>query len=269
MHLTWLDSNTWLMEIGKQQILIDPWLVDTLTFGNLDWLFKGSRTQNHPIPENIDLILLSQGLEDHTHPPTLKQLNRNIPVVGSANATKVVQELGYTTVTTLAHGETFTLNQSVEIKATKGSSLGPNLVENGYLIKDLESSLNLYYEPHGFHDPSLKLAAPVDVIITPIMNLALPLIGSIIKGKDTALEVAKWLQPQVMLPTATPGDVVYEGLLVNWLRAGGSIEDFRSQLAQNQLSTQVIEPKPREQFELQLQPRILTQSAMKSPPQPA
>lgn len=258
MHLTWLDSNTWLIEIGGQRILIDPWLVDALTFGNLNWLFKGSRTQNHSIPENIDLILLSQGLEDHAHPPTLKQLNRNIPVVGSVNAAKVVQKLGYTTVTTLAHGETFTLNQNVEIKATKGSSIGPNVVENGYLIKDLESKLTIYYEPHGFHDPSLQSAAPVDVIITPIMDLALPLIGSIIKGTDTALEVAKWLKPQVMLPTANPGDVIYEGLLINWLRAVGSIEDFRSRLAQNHLSTQVIEPKPREKFELQLQSRVLT-----------
>jgi L-ascorbate metabolism protein UlaG (beta-lactamase superfamily) len=255
MYLTWLDSNSWLIEIGKQRILLDPWLVDSLTFGNLDWLFKGSRPQNHPIPENIDLILLSQGLDDHAHPPTLKQLDRNIPVVGSANAAKVVQELGYTQVTTLAHGETFTLNH-VEIKATKGSSIGPNVVENGYLIKELETNFTLYYEPHGYHDPLLKSAAPIDVVITPIMDLALPIIGPIIKGTNSALEVAKWLQPQVMLPTAAPGDVIYEGLLINLLRAVGSIEEFRSLLAQNNLSTQVIEPKPRERFELQLKPRV-------------
>jgi L-ascorbate metabolism protein UlaG (beta-lactamase superfamily) len=257
MHLTWLDTNTWLIEMGGQRILVDPWLVDSLVFNNLDWLFKGSRSQNHPIPENIDLILLSQGLDDHAHPPTLKQLDRNIPVVGSANAAKVVQGLGYTQVRGLAHGETFTLAQSVEIKATKGSSIGPNTVENGYLIKELESGFSLYYEPHGSHDPSLKSAAPVDVVITPIMDLALPLIGPIIKGTNSALEVAKWLQPQVMLPTAAPGDVVYEGLLINLLRAVGSIDEFRSLLAQNNLSTQVIEPKPGARFELQLKPRVL------------
>lgn len=254
MHLTWLDSNTWLIEIGGQRILIDPWLVDSLVFGNFDWLFKGSRPQNHPIPENLDLILLSQGLDDHAHPPTLKQLDRTIPVVGSVNAAKVVRELDYTKVTALAHSETFTLNQSVEIKATKGSSIGPNVVENGYLIQEIESGFSLYYEPHGFHDPLLKSIAPVDVVITPIMDLALPLIGPIIKGTDTALEVAKWLQPQVMLPTAAPGDIVYEGLLINLLRDVGSVEEFRSLLAQNNLSTQVIEPKPSERFELQLKP---------------
>ncbi|MGD1912253.1 MAG: MBL fold metallo-hydrolase, partial [Rivularia sp. (in: cyanobacteria)] len=27
MYLTYLDSNSWLLEIGGQNILIDPWLV--------------------------------------------------------------------------------------------------------------------------------------------------------------------------------------------------------------------------------------------------
>jgi len=257
MYLTWLDSNSWLVEIGEQRILIDPWLVGSLVFGNLNWLIKGSRSNEHPIPENIDLILLSQGLEDHAHPPTLEKLDRSIPVVGSPNAAKVVQQLGYTQVTALAHNETFTLNQSVEIRATPGSLVGPTLVENGYLLKELKSGLSLYYEPHGSHPPSLKQMAPVDVVITPIIDTTLPLIGSIIKGGKKALEVAEWLKPQVMLPTAADGDVTFEGLLNSFLSSVGSIDEFRSLLAQNHLSTQVIEPKSGERFELQLEPQVL------------
>lgn len=253
MHITWLDTNTWLLEIGGKRLLIDPWLVGSLTFGNLDWLFKGYRRIDRPIPENIDLIVLSQGLDDHAHPATLKQLARSIPVVGSVSAAKVVQGLGYTNVKALTHGETFLLSQSVEIKALPGSPIGPNVVENGYLFKELESQLTVYYEPHGFHAPSLKEVAPIDVVITPIIDLALPLIGPIIKGTKSAFEVAQLVQPQVILPTAAPGDVVYEGFLLNLLRAVGSVEEFRSQLRENHLSTQVIEPLPGERFELQLQ----------------
>lgn len=257
MYLTWFDSNSWLIELGGKRILIDPWLVDSLVFGKLDWLFKGSRHSDRAIPDNIDLILLSQGLEDHAHPPTLKQLNRTIPVVGSPNAAKVVRELGYTEVTALKHGETFTLNHQVEIKATPGSPVGPTLVENGYLLKELGTDLTIYYEPHGYHSPSLKDAAPVDVVITPLIDLALPLIGPIIRGTKSGLEVAQWLQPQVMLPSAEPGEVEYAGMLVSALRSLGSIEEFRSKLAQNNLSTQVIEPKPGDRFELELKPRAL------------
>jgi L-ascorbate metabolism protein UlaG (beta-lactamase superfamily) len=257
MQLTWLDSNSWLIEIAGQRILLDPWLTGSLIFGNLPWLFKGEKRNPRPIPENIDLILLSQGLEDHAHPPTLQQLDKTIPVAGSPSAAKVAQQLGYTRVTALAHGETFTLANKVRIKATPGSPIGPQVVENGYLFKDLDAGTTLYYEPHGFHSPSLKEAAPVDVVITPIIDLALPLVGPIIKGTKSALELAKMLQPQVMLPTAAGGDVVYEGLLVSFLRAVGTVDEFRSLLQQNNLSARVIEPKPGEAFELQLEKRAL------------
>ncbi|MBH8561412.1 MBL fold metallo-hydrolase [Nostoc sp. CENA67] len=257
MYLTWLDSNSWLIEIGSQRILLDPWLVGPLTFANSDWFFKGSRSQERPIPENIDLILLSQGLEDHAHTPTLKQLDRKITVVASPNAAKVAQGLGYASVTSLAHGQTFTLNNQVEITAFPGSQIGPTLVENGYLLKELATGLTLYYEPHGYHSPQLKQFAPVDVIITPIIDLGLPLIGPILKGTNSALEVAKWLQPQVMLHTAAGGDVIFEGLLTKFLKTGGSFAEFRSSLEKNNLATRVIEPKAGDRFELQLEKRAL------------
>ncbi|KOP28354.1 Zn-dependent hydrolase [Hapalosiphon sp. MRB220] len=253
MLLTYLDSNSWLVEIADKRILIDPWLVDKLSFGNQDWFFKGYRTQDRPIPENIDLILLSQGLEDHAHPATLKQLDKNIPVVASPNAAKVVQQLGYTQITVLAHGETFTLNTSVEIKAVPGSPIGPTLVENGYILKELPSNLTIYYEPHGYHSPSLKTADPIDVVITPLVDLTLPIFGSFIRGGKNALELAQWLQPQVMLPTAAGGDVTFVGFLTNFLQTKGSIEEFRALLAKNNLSSQVIEPKSGDRIELQLQ----------------
>ncbi|MGM3306924.1 MBL fold metallo-hydrolase [Anabaena sp. WFMT] len=247
MYLTWLDSNSWLIEIGEQRILIDPWLVDSLTFNNLDWLFKGYRIQERPIPENINLILLSQGLEDHAHPPTLKQLDKNIQVVASPNAAKVVAQLGYTQVTTLNHGEKFTLNNQVEIKAFPGSPIGPTLLENAYFLKELASGLKLYYEPHGYHSPQLKEIAPIDVVITPIIDLGLPILGPIIKGMNSTLEVAKWLQPQIMLPTAAGGDVIFEGLLNKFIQTHGSVEEFQALLDKNNLATRVIAPNPGEQ----------------------
>ncbi len=257
MHLTWLDSNSWLIEIADKRILLDPWLVGSLTFNNLDWLFKGDKLEERPIPENVDLILLSQGLEDHAHPPTLKQLDHQIPVVGSSNAAKVVQGLGYNAVTALAHGETFKLNHQVEIKAIPGSLIGPNLVENAYLIKELETGFTLYYEPHGNHSPEVKQLAPVDVVITPLIDLAIPFVGSIIKGTSSALQVVQWLQPQVILSTAAGGDVVFEGLLMKIVKVAGSIEEFRSLLKKNNLATRVIEPIPGERFNLELQQQVL------------
>ncbi|MBK4730449.1 MBL fold metallo-hydrolase [Oxynema sp. CENA135] len=256
MHLTWFDSNSWLIELAGKRILLDPWLVGPLVFGNLPWLFKGERHGgDRPIPENIDLILLSQGLEDHAHPPTLKLLDRALPVVASVNAARVARDLGFEQVRELPHSQTFNLDARLEIQAFPGAPIGPLLTENAYVLKDLETGTSLYYEPHGYPSPSLKEIAPVDVAITPIVDLTLPILGPIIQGKQTALDVARWLRPQVMLPTAAGGDVVFEGMLNAALRASGSAEDFRSMLAKNELSTQLIEVKPGARLEIPLADR--------------
>lgn len=252
MDLTYLDSNSWLIEIENQRILLDPWLVGKLIFGNLPWLFSGTKNNPPAIPENIDLILLSQGLEDHAHTPTLKELDHNIPVVASPNASKVVQELGYTNVTCLEHGESFTLANKVAIKAVPGSPIGPTLVENAYILRGLTTQKALYYEPHGYHSPFLQELAPIDVVVTPITSLKLPLVGAVIKGQQSTLEVCKWLKPQVILSTASGDDVSFEGLLVSLLREEGNIQTFKSLLEKNNLATKAIESKAGETYSLDL-----------------
>ncbi|NEP46614.1 MAG: MBL fold metallo-hydrolase [Okeania sp. SIO2H7] len=252
MYLTWLDSNTWLIELANKRVLVDPWLVGPLVFGNLNWLFKGKRRTPRPIPQNIDLIVLSQGLEDHAHPPTLKQLDKNIPVVASPNAAKVVRELGFVQITTLPHGETFILDKAIEIRALPGAPIGPFLQENAYIFKDLATGRSVYYEPHGYPSPRLEEFAPVDAVITPVVSLTLPVLGPLINGADGALKGAKLLQPQVILPTAAGGDVEFEGLLLSLLREKGSVEELKSELEKNNLSTEVMEPKAGDRFRLKL-----------------
>jgi L-ascorbate metabolism protein UlaG (beta-lactamase superfamily) len=251
MNLTYFDSNSWLIEIDRLRILLDPWLVGKLTFGNQAWLFEGSKNNPQPIPQNIDLILLSQGLEDHAHPPTLKELDKSIPVVASPNAAKVVKALGYTNITALKHHQTYQLGQ-VEIQAVPGSPVGPTLVENGYIIKGLESGKNIYYEPHGYHSDSLQEAAPIDVIITPIINLKLPLLGAVIKGQQTALQICQQLNPQVILATAAGGDIDFKGVITSVLQADGTVAEFNRLLEQNNLSTKAIDPQSGETIELSL-----------------
>ena len=251
MNLTYFDSNSWLIEIDGTRILLDPWLVGKLTFGKQNWLFEGSKKNPQPIPENIDLILLSQGLEDHAHPPTLQELDRQIPVVASPNASKVVKEFGYETINVLEHNQRHQIGQ-VEIKAVPGSPIGPTLVENGYIITGLASGKTIYYEPHGYHSKTLPESAPIDVIITPIINLKLPLLGAVIKGQESALQVCKQLNPQVILSTAAGGDIDFKGVITSILAADGTVEEFNQLLKQNNLSTKAIDPQSGETIELSL-----------------
>ena len=254
MFTTWLDNNSWLWEIADQKILVDPWLIGALTFGNADWLFKGEKTQTVPLPNDVDFILLTQGLPDHAHPETLQALDKSIPVVGSPNAAKVVREFGFTDVTALDHGESVTRGGAT-VKAVQGSPIGPTLLENGYIVTEIATGFKLFYEPHGYHPESLKQEAPIDVVLTPMLTLSLPLVGPVIRGLKSAQELADWLQPQVMLPTTDAQETTYEGLLVSVLKATDGPEKVRQQLADQGRSIQVLEPGVGDRLELPLVPR--------------
>ena len=95
-------------------------------------------------------------------------------------------------------------------------------------------------------------AAPIDVIITPLIDLKLPLVGSVIKGQETALQVCKRLKPQVILATAAGGDVDVQGLITTVLKADGTIEEFKQLLQQNNLATKAVDPQSGETIELAL-----------------
>ncbi len=250
MHLTWFDSNSWLIELDGQTILLDPWLVGSLVFGKANWLFEGKKRCSYALPDRLDAILLSQGLEDHAHPPTLETLDRAIPVIASPHAAKVARALGYDRVTALPHGESTSLGDRVMVQAVPGAPVGPTLVENGYLLRGLHSGVSLYYEPHGYHAPTLDALAPVDVAIVPVLNLKLPLLGAIIKGMTGTLDLAKRLQLQVIVPTADRGNVEYFGLLTSVLRAEGGARDMQALLAASGLSTTVYDPVPGQRFEV-------------------
>jgi L-ascorbate metabolism protein UlaG (beta-lactamase superfamily) len=263
MHLTWLNSNGWLIELGGQRILLDPWLVKPLVFSGMTWLFKQEQRSPLPIPENIDLLLLSQGLEDHAHPPTLQQLDRQIPVVASPNAAKVVTELGFSNVTTLNHGESFNLAGAVEIKAIEGDPIGPLLLENAYIFRAVASNAHsnndngasIYYDPHGYHYESLKKEAPIDIVITPLLDISIPLLGPVIKGAESAIAAVEMLQPQYIIPTAAGGDVSVSGVLTKVLKTKGGAEKFQELASEHNLAVQVVSPNPGDRFSLSLATR--------------
>ena len=82
---TYYGANSWLIELQGIKILIDPWLKGDLIFPPGEWLIKGELESSRKIPEDINLILLTQGLADHAHEETLRLFDLGIPVIGSSN----------------------------------------------------------------------------------------------------------------------------------------------------------------------------------------
>ena len=263
MKLTWFDANSWLIEAGGQRVLVDPWLVGDLVFGGMNWLVRGVRKDpSNPgcsididIPENIDLILLSQGLADHAHPETLARLDKSIPVVASPDGAEVAKEQGFDSVRAIAHGESLLLN-GLKIQAFMGAPVGALKKENAYVLTFLENDLRLYYEPHGYPDAKhLKEIEAVDVAITPMADINLLAIAPVIRGGSAAIEIAELLNPQVMLPTAQNGRVTYEGLISTVLNESGGAEAIRPQLKSKGFEPRIVAPQSGETVTLDLQAR--------------
>ena len=266
MKATWFDANSWLIEAQGWRILIDPWLVGDLVFGNVPWLVKGVRPVEVAIPRDVDLILLSQGLADHAHPETLRALNHTIPVIASPDAAKVAQEAGFTAITILEHGDATTRtkeedNRTLSVQALQGAVVGAMKRENGYVVTfdAAAGSPQLYYEPHGYPDiEQMKKIGAVDVVITPLADISLAKIAPVVRGGSVALQIAKLLKPQVMMPTAEEGRVSYEGLISGALGTKGGADDMRSRLKEAGLRTQVIQPTSGETVELPLETSVST-----------
>ena len=212
---TYLGANGWFLEVEDLRVLVDPWLCGPLVFPPGPWLLKGEMPTMQPVPESIDLLLLTQGLQDHAHPETLMKLRKDLPVVGSEAAANVAKRLGFSSVQTLKPGDS-TERGRLRIRATAGAAVPA--VENGYLLDWPEGSL--YLEPHGVLDPSVE-ERPVHTVITPVVDLGLPLVGNFITGASVMPDLIRRFQPQQVLASTTGGDVRFSGLISKLLEAGG------------------------------------------------
>jgi L-ascorbate metabolism protein UlaG (beta-lactamase superfamily) len=253
MKLTWIDLNSWIFQLAGQTILVDPWLVDPMVFYGQPWLFTAYHiTPPAFTPDTlppIDLILLSQGLDDHCHQPTLEQLDRQIPVVASRSAAQCVQKMGYQQVTTLSPWEEHRMGDRVQITAIPGAVLQPGQVENGYRLMDLTTGRSLYYEPHLFPVQEAERIGVIDVAISPVIGQIFPLLGQVIMGPEQTVAMLQQLQPKVFLPT-TRGDIRATGILPRLSKSVGSLEEFRDRLSAANLPTQLLVPNPGEAIEI-------------------
>jgi L-ascorbate metabolism protein UlaG (beta-lactamase superfamily) len=223
---TYFGANGWLLEIAGLRVLVDPWLVGSLVFPPGPWLFQGELAAPWPIPEGLDLLLLTQGLPDHCHPPTLEQLDRQLPVVASPQAAQKVRALGFQQVQALSPGASTTVatpsGEDLRIEATAGAPVP--MVENGYLLT--HSSASLYLEPHGFlAGPEQLPPRPLDAVITPVVDLGLPMAGAFVKGRSVLPELLQRFQPHTVLASTSGGDVRYSGLLSRVLWQRGSLPE--------------------------------------------
>jgi len=218
---TYLGSNGWFIKLEKNNLIIDPWLKGDLIFPPGEWFFKGSLEEEILIDKEIDIILLTQGLPDHCHVPTLEMFRKDIPIICPKSAFETLEKIGFSSIKVLKPTEkTRQLNLSIE--ATAGAPVPQ--IENGYIVKDDQEN-SFYIEPHGFLDENLS-NQKLDAVITPTKNLGLPLLGSFVKGADVIPKLINKFNPKYILSSTVGGDAKYSGFLNNFI----SVQDYEEKL---------------------------------------
>jgi len=255
MHATFLGANGWLLEFGAMRVLVDPWLTGPLQFAPGPWFFQGELNQPQPVPEALDLLLLTQGLPDHTHPASLALLPRELPVLASPTAAARARQLGFEQVQALAPGEQWQsggdgalsggVRGGLSIRATAGAPVPQ--VENGYLLDHASGSL--YLEPHGYLPADLP-AQRLDAVITPVVDLGLPLAGAFVRGRQVLPQLLERFSPRTVLASSAGEEVRYAGLLSRILWQQGTPAEAAEQLAAGPQPCRLISPEPGRRYGL-------------------
>ena len=228
-------------------MLADPWLVGPLTFGppSLAFLYSATKPSGDSLgvaaAAGADVLLLTQGLDDHAHRPTLRALaaaDASLPVVASPAGAAVARDCGFADVTALAPGGRHTV-RGVTFTATQGALGGPpwSTRENGFLLtEDAPAGVCVYSEPHcDYQESSVKQALqacgrPVDVVIAPCTAVALAGYPLVLASPDAVLRLLRLLRPRVLLPLRN--DVIAQsGAIAPAIGESGGVQAVRQALA--------------------------------------
>ncbi|WP_288258634.1 MBL fold metallo-hydrolase [uncultured Prochlorococcus sp.] len=218
---TYLGSNGWLIKFKKTNLIIDPWLKGDLIFPPGEWFFKGSLEEEILLDKEIDIILLTQGLPDHCHVPTLEMFRKDIPIICPKSAVETLEKIGFGSIKMLKPTEK-TIQSNLSFEATAGAPVPQ--IENGYIVKDDQSN-GFYIEPHGYLDKNLN-KQNLDAVITPTKNLELPLVGSFVKGAEVIPKLINKFNPKFILSSTVGGDAKYSGFLNNFI----TVHDYEEEL---------------------------------------
>lgn len=254
---TYLEGNSFFASFAASgvKVLCDPWLVGDLTFWDLPELYKGTKTSLAgrecewlERAKTADVILLSQGWEDHAHPATLRLLPKEIPVVGSPAAAEVAKAVGFTRVTGLRANASIEVTiretsddrnarEKLLVVVTEGAAVGPpwSPREAGFFLADGERGTRMYYEPHcSYVTGSVRrgvaqVGGRVDVCVTPVRSVDVAGF-TLVAGGGAAVDLIETLGvPPVVVPLRN-GELEQTGASAGLLGTDGTTADTFARL---------------------------------------
>ena len=261
------EGNSWDICLNQTntRLLVDPWLVGSLTFGGLNAIYEGKKKvfgRNEPVDldaivRSTDAILLTMSIDDHCHRPTLQALverRPDVPVVASPSAAALARSLGFTNVTSLDWAEEKEVDLgNVTVRATAGALVGPpwSKREAGFVVREKDGA-SLYYEPHcDFDANSVRQVGTVDLVVSPPNTQSL-LGYDLVKGNTDNVALLSLLKPKTVIALMN-AEFIGTGPLADLITERGGPEALKEQIRAAQdvdSDIEVVVPKSGEPLTL-------------------
>jgi L-ascorbate metabolism protein UlaG (beta-lactamase superfamily) len=195
-RLTWVGHATTLVDLDGVRLLTDPVLRNRV----------GPLRRHGPPPapgttQDLDALLVSHLHHDHADAPSLRRIDRRVPVFGPHGAGEFLSGLGFTSVSELTPGDSAAVG---EITLTAVEADHPNtgrLERGGEAIGFLlEGSRRIYFAGDtDLFEGMQELSPELDLALLPIWGWG-PSIGAGHLDPERAARAAALLSPRVAVP---------------------------------------------------------------------
>jgi L-ascorbate metabolism protein UlaG (beta-lactamase superfamily) len=195
-RVTYVGHGTVLVELDGARLLTDPVLRNRV----------GPLRRHGPPPaprltEGLDAVLISHLHHDHADLPSLRRLDRDVPVLASPGAGGFLRRQGFTAVAELAPGESARIGE-VEVTATEALHPSRRRLERdseavGFL---LSGRRRVYFAGDtDLFDGMAGLGSGLDLALLPIWGWGTS-IGAGHLDPERAARAAALLSPRIAVP---------------------------------------------------------------------
>jgi L-ascorbate metabolism protein UlaG (beta-lactamase superfamily) len=195
-RVTYVGHGTVLAELDGVRLLTDPVLRSRV--GPL-------RRQGAPpapaLVEDLDAVLISHLHHDHADLPSLRTIDRGVPLLGPPGAREFLASQGFERVSELAPGEAADVG-GVTVVATEARHSGgrPFAADAGAVGFLLRGGRRIYFAGDtDLFDGMEELGAGLDLALLPIWGWG-PRVGPGHLDPERAARAAALLSPQIVVP---------------------------------------------------------------------
>lgn len=195
-RVTYVGHATVLVELDGVRVLTDPVLR-----GRVGPLRRHGPPPAPGLTDRLEAVLISHLHHDHADLPSLRKLDRDVPVLAAPGTRSFLERCGFATVVELAPGESTRIG-AVGVTATEASHPGGGRFERvseavGFL---LEGSRRVYFAGDtDIFDGMDGLGGDLDLALLPIWGWG-PTLGPGHLDPERAARAAALLAPRTVVP---------------------------------------------------------------------